>query len=196
MCSSPFSWINEQAKGRVFVALLLLTLAVFVALGIQGYDLNNQVAPYGIISFELAGARAAANGIVASWSPPHLDVRVDAFINLGVDYLFLFLYPLTISLACHLTARRDQKFTRRTWIVGAILSWLVLAATPLDATEDYALIKVLKSTSGDFWPALARWCAIPKFGLIVIGAGYVIVWWVLELGRKVTGQMADTVPRQ
>jgi hypothetical protein len=184
MCSSPFSWINEQAKVRVFIVLLLFTLAVVVGLSIQGYRLKTPAAPCGIISFELAGTRAAADLMVTSWSPPHCDVRDDAFINLGVDYLFLFLYPLAISLACHLTARRDQKFARRTWIVGAILSWLVLAATPLDATEDYALIKVLKTSSGDFWPALARWCAIPKFGFILIGLGYLATWSVLDLQRR------------
>ncbi|HVS82277.1 MAG TPA: hypothetical protein VHE60_11150 [Pyrinomonadaceae bacterium] len=155
-----------------------------VVLSIQGCHLKTPAAPHGIISFELAGRRAAADLIVASWSPPQPDVRGDAFLNLGVDYLFLFLYPLTISLACHLTARRGQRFGCRTWIVGAILSWLVLVATPLDATENYALIKVLKSSSGDFWSAMAKWCAILKFGLILIGTGYVVVWLVLELVTK------------
>ena len=189
MRSSPFSWINEQAKVWVFIALLLFTLALTVGLSIQGRRLRTPAAPQGIISFELAGTRAAADRIVNSWSPAPRD---DAFINLGVDYLYLFLYPLTISLACHLTARRDERFARRAWIAGAILSWVVLAATPLDATENYALIKVLKSSRSDFWPALARWCAILKFGLIFIGTGYVTAWILLKLIRKLTRQEMST----
>ena len=192
MRSSPFTWINEQAKVCVFIALLLFTLALTVGLSIQGRRLRTPAAPQGIISFELAGTRAAADRIVDSWSPPQGDVRGDAFLSLGVDYLYLFLYPLTISLACHLSARRDARFARRTWIVGAILSWVVLAATPLDATENYALIKVLKSSSGAFWPALAKWCAILKFGLIFIGAGYVIAWILLELVRKLVREEMST----
>ena len=183
MRSSPFSWINEQAKVWVFIALLLFTLALTVGLSIQGRRLRTPAAPQGIISFELAGTRAAADRIGDSWSPPQGDVRGDAFLSLGVDYLYLFLYPLTISLACHLSARTDARFAGRTWIVGAILSWVVLAATPLDATENYALIKVLKS---------AKWCAILKFGLIFIGTGYVTAWILLELIRKLTRQEMST----
>lgn len=195
MCSSPFSWINEQAKVRVFVVLLLFTAALSVAGFCINRSLNEKTtSPYGgIVCFELAGSRERADKIVACWSDA---TRKDAFLGLGFDYLYLLVYPLTISLACHLTARRDQRFARRTWIVGAILSWLVLAAAPLDATENFALIKVLKSSSGDFWPALASWCAIPKFALILIGAGYVIVWWILERVRKVTGHKAGALPRQ
>ena len=99
MRSSPFSWINEQAKVRVFIVLLLFTLALTVVLSIQGRRLRTPAAPQGIISFELAGTRAAADGIVDSWSPPQRDVRGDALLSLGVDYLYLLLYPLTISLA-------------------------------------------------------------------------------------------------
>src|SRR5712692_2496212 len=195
MRSSPFSWINEQAKVRVFVVLFSFTVALSVAGSWINRSLNGKTTARcdGIVGFELAGSRERADKIVACWSD---DARKDAFLGLGFDYLFLFVYPLTISLACHLAARRDERFARRTWIVGAILSWLVLAAAPLDATENYALIRVLKSSSGDFWPALARWCAIPKFGLIIIGTLYVMLWLVLELVRRTARPDASTTLRQ
>ena len=101
MRSSPFSWINEHPKVRVsMVSRSFLTLTA---------------VPQSIIYFELAGKRAANDRIVDAWSP---TLRDDAFISLGVNYLYLFLCALTISLVCDLTRRRAERFARRTWIAG------------------------------------------------------------------------------
>ena len=67
------------------------------------------------------------------------------------------------------------------------LVWAQFVAMLLDATENYALIRVLLGLTGSqpaLWPMVARWCAIPKF--IIVGAGllYLIVGIAAMLVRK------------
>ena len=106
MHCSPFSWINEHPKVRVSIVSCLFPLTA---------------VPQSIIYFELAGKRAANDRIVDGWSA---TLRDDAFISLGVNYLYLFLCALTISLVCDLTRRRAERFARRTWIAGNPTTWI------------------------------------------------------------------------
>ena len=57
MRSSPFTWLNEQAKVRVFIVLLPFTLALAVRFSIQGRRLRTPAASQGIVNLELAGTR-------------------------------------------------------------------------------------------------------------------------------------------
>ena len=71
--------------------------------------------------------------------------------------------------------------------VGVLLAWAQFGAALLDAVENYALIQVLLGSQQALWPAVARWCAIPKFlivaaGLVYIGVGAVLA--VVTKGRK------------
>jgi hypothetical protein len=187
MSLNPYSWINDSAKVPVLVVLILSTIILSIALSSIGHTLKNEIAPQGIISFELAGSASRANQIVNSWSDA---VRHDAFLSLGLDYLFLCIYPFAISLACHLAANKDKESGLMRGRLGAALSWIVIAAMPLDGIENYSLIRILNSSANELWPEVSRWCAIAKFGLVIIGSGYITIWLVLQLAgrmlRKVT----------
>lgn len=65
------------------------------------------------------------------------------------------------------------------------ISWLVLAAIPLDGLEKYVLIRVLKSSKDEAWPVVAKWCAIPKFRLVILGPGYILLWVALYFAERV-----------
>jgi hypothetical protein len=55
----------------------------------------------------------------------------------------------------------------------------------LDAVENYALIGILIKTAPDYFPAIAKWCAIPKFLLVVAGLFYLVAGFVLNaISRK------------
>ena len=87
-------------------------------------------------------------------------------LSLGLDYLYLGVYPAFISLACVWTARR---IARR---AGIALAWAVLLAAPLDAVENTALVWMLVHGPGDAAAVLAWACALPKFALVFAGLGY------------------------
>ena len=48
----------------------------------------------------------------------------------------------------------------------------VFLAFLLDAAENYFLIRLLLGDRQALWPTLARWCAIPKFGLVLAALAY------------------------
>ena len=192
----PFNWLSTSGQKRAFMVLLALTLAVMMSLNALGRPLNTEVAPLGIISFELAGELSLAQSMVESWGQTG---QVYAGLNLGLDYLFLVAYSSCISLGCVLVARSLSRSNsarpgssdpgqkrgfgnplRAISDVGVLLAWAQFGAALLDAVENYALIQVLLGSQQALWPVVARWCAIPKFlivaaGLVYVGVGAVLV---------------------
>jgi hypothetical protein len=152
-----------------------------VGLNALGRPLNTEVAPSGIISFELAGKLPVAQRIVESWGQTG---RVYAGLNLGLDYLFMVAYSSCISLGCMLVARSLARWGESLSSVGVLLAWAQFGAALLDAMENYALIQVLLGSQQAWWPAVARWCAIPKFLIVAAGLVYVGVGAVLGVATK------------
>lgn len=139
---------------------------------IMGKPLVTAQAPYGIVSFELAGTPAQAQLILDSW-----DARAKQYaaFGLGFDYLFMLAYSAAIGLGCLLAA---GVIRGRGWplaSLGVLLAWGMWLAALLDAVENFALLQLLLAgTSNGGWPAVARLCAVLKFGLIFLGLVYVM----------------------
>jgi hypothetical protein len=177
----PFVWLSASGQKRGFIVLLALTLAVMVSLNALGRPLNTEAAPSGIVSFELAGRLSVAQRMVESWGQRG---QVYAGLNLGLDYLFMVAYSSCISLGCVLVARRLSRRINFLSSGGVLLAWTQFVAALLDAVENYALIRILLGSQQELWPAVARWCAMPKF--LIVGAGllYVAIGVVLTIGIK------------
>ena len=173
----PFNWLSTSGQRRAFVVLLALALAVMVSLNALGRPLNTEVAPLGIVSFELAGELSLAQSMVESWGQTG---QIYAGLNLGLDYVFMVAYSSSIALGCVLVARSLSRRVEFLSFTGVLLAWAQFGAALLDAVENYALIQVLLGSQRVLWPAVARWCAIPKFlivaaGLVYVGVGLVLV---------------------
>ena len=207
----PFSWLSTSGQKRAFIVLLALTLAVLVSLNALGGPLNTEVAPAGIVSFELAGELSLAQSMIESWGQTG---QVYAGLNLGLDYLFLVAYSSSIALGCVLVARSLSSSIlarpgslrpgsgqapdpghkrgfgnplRAMSDAGVLLAWAQFGAALLDAVENYALIQVLLGSQQASWPAVARWCAIPKFLIVAAGLVYVgigTVWVTVAKFRR------------
>ena len=181
--TSPYTWLTKTAERNAIIILFVLALLIIVSLQKIGNSLKNQVAPHGIVSFELSKTLQQANSILNSWNH---KAKIDAALSLGIDYLFLFVYPLLISLLCHRLAMQTWKEQIRfVFLIGIILSWLQFLAGFLDAIENYFLIQLLIGSMNTFWPKLAYWSAISKFVIIIFGIGYVIMSVVFNISRKV-----------
>ena len=164
----PFAALSPRGQKRTFVLLFCLTIAVMMALNLLDVPLRTAAAPSGIVSFELAGQPDAAQRIVASWDE---EARVYAALSLGLDYLFMLAYSTAIGLGCVLLSQRLPRFIS---LLGLYLAWAQWGAALLDALENYALIRVLLGTVQGGWPAVARYCALPKFTIIVLGLVYIL----------------------
>ncbi len=164
----PFAWLSEDAQRRTLVVLGIGVVVLGLALDRIGRPLRTEAAPTAIISFELARTPEAASAMVASWEAVP-GATGAARTSLWLDYLFLLAYPVWLSLACSAVSRHSPE---RSAAFGAVSAWTVLAAAPLDALENAALLRVLSDPSTP-WPQLAWWCAVPKFALVLLALGYI-----------------------
>lgn len=169
-----------ERSPRAFGPVLLLTLALMVVLGRADEALRTPEAPFGILSFELAGDAASAGRMVASWDA---GARAWAAFSLGIDFLFPLAYSTAIAFAC-LWAGRVLGMTG----LAAGLAWGQWLAAALDYGENVGLVRILLLGAGDPWPAIARACAIPKFALVAAGLVFVLIGAVARLaGRRARG---------
>ena len=178
MNANPYNSLKPVDQKRLFVLVLVITLLLIVVNNFINAPLITDSAPYGIISFELAGTSQAAMQILDSW-----DVQAEkhAAFGLGIDYLFMPAYALAIGLACVLSAGVVQA---RRWPLaglGLVLAWALWLAALLDAIENIALVTILFGTVTDPWPAIAYWCAMVKFGLVFVGMIYAFYGLVIRL---------------
>lgn len=167
----PFGWLDEKGQWRLFLLMLVLSIAVMVALTVQGQQLRTVESPEGIVSFELIGTAEGTARILSAWGEKG---RVIAGLNLGLDYLFILVYASGLSLGATIAARRHARFSLVRSGFGRILAWAALFAGLLDGVENYALIRVLLGAQGDLWPSLSRSCARPKFAIVGVVLVYVL----------------------
>jgi len=183
---------RQLRPGLLGWTLLALTLVLTIMLQTVDVPLKTSAAPLGIVSYELAGATAAAQRILDSWDA---GARVHAGFSLGLDYLYMPTYALTIGLACAWAARLLGG--RRRWLgrMGRALAFGLGLAALLDAVENYALTTMLFGAAADPWPAVARWCATGKFALIIVGLVYVlagaVIWIVTRKERRSSRALAS-----
>lgn len=168
MTGDPFGWIVEEARPRVLLALSALLLGLSFALWSLGQTLVTPEARHGIVSFELARRADRSAAIMASWSP---EAREVAMLIQGIDSLYLLVYPAWLSLAA---IRLGAKLPGRWPGAAALASWLALAAAPLDAAENHALIQQLLHGPSGLHAALAFWCAVPKFAVVAVAAAFLL----------------------
>ena len=178
----PFSWLPAAHRWRALIALSLLSVGLMIVLSVASAPMHTDAAPQGIVSYEFAGDAATAAAMLDSWDE---RARLLNAFTIGLDYLFLFVYSLSIALACGMLAERESGGFAK---LLALLAWGQLAAAGFDAVENYALLRVLLGAEGDAWPALARACAIPKFALVGAGLVAAAVSGVRQLMRSTARQ--------
>lgn len=171
MCH-PLEFIPNASRKPLFIALLVWTLILFAIFRPLSAPLTTSAAPSGIVSFELARTPEIAQAMVASW-----DGRAQLFaaFGLGFDYLFMPSYAFAIALGILLAAGRHPGAFAK---LGAWLGWGMFAAAIFDALENISLWHVLLGATNSAWPLLSYWCALFKFGLILLGIVYALAGWV------------------
>ena len=165
---------------KTFAVCILLILPVIAGLQIIGIQLITEEVPGGIIDYEFAGSLKESNRIHKSWGE---EGMLNAAISLGLDYLFLVLYALALSLASIIVSKglTGSLFGS----VGKLMVILACVAGLLDAIENFALIRILRGYGTDELAILAEWCAKPKFALVALVLVYIIFGYLISLkGRK------------
>lgn len=159
----PLEFIPQNFRKPMFYTFFVLTIVIFGVFRTAEPFLRTSAAPSGIVSFELARNVNTSQSIVDSWDA---NARLYAAFGLGLDYLFMPVYALALSLGLLLASSNKTGWYRTcaNW-----MGWGVFAAALFDAVENYALWKVL--TGGVFspYPEIAAFCATIKFILLIVG---------------------------
>lgn len=170
----------------LFWMLFVLTIALAATLNAVDAPLRTPAAPGGILSYERAADVAAGQAMIDSWSPL---ARSYAAFQLGLDYLYMPAYALTIALGCLWAAKSLS--ARLHWLsaVGSILAAGQALAALLDATENAALLRMLfAGVAAEPWRGVAFAAATAKFALIAAGLLFVIAGFVSWLVAKLSGR--------
>ena len=168
----PLAFTSPEKRKPLFLAFLALTLLIFAIFRVLDAPLRTPAAPNGIVSYELAGNIKPAAEILGSW-----DARSQLFaaFGLGLDYLFMPAYALTLSLGILLAAGRHAGAFAK---IGAWLGWGALAAALFDAVENFSLWQFMLGDFQALWPRLAAICATVKFTLLVLGLISALAGWL------------------
>jgi hypothetical protein len=156
--------------------LLWVTLAVLLVLvslvgqkaSADGVELTPDYVRYRkpMLAFEFNAG--AAREMFENWEQSKVKLR----LALLWDYLFIFIYPAAIATACFIAARFLDSHGILAFKYGLVIMCAQLVAAGLDAVENFALLRVLREPPKSSWPQIARWCALGKFGLILVGVVY------------------------
>jgi len=155
---------------------LLATLSLQAILSWVSIPLVNETAPWGLFSWQFAATPQQAQVILASWD--HRTQLLAAF-GLGLDYLFMLVYGVTLNLACRWSA---EKVGRANW--GRWLGGLVWVAALLDAVENACLGIGLIGTVVSPYPEIATFSATAKFTLILLALAWSLFGLVAALRQK------------
>jgi hypothetical protein len=175
----PYAWLPEETLKPIFKKILPLSLLVSLAMATLDHQLKNpDFAPLGILSLQFAKTEYAVRNLFASWTgPAHLFLQ----FSLGLDYLYMVSYSVTISLACVLAGMKHSRL--KTW--AALLAWAQLLAALLDAIENGACVWALHSGVTELTTQLTYRCATVKFLLIFQGLLFCL-WALLAPSKKST----------
>lgn len=168
----PLASLSPEKRKPLFFTFLTLTILFFAIFRVLDAPLRTPAAPNGIVSFELASSPGASVDMVNSWSE---YARLLAAFGLGIDFLFMPIYALALSLGILLAAGRHSGWFNK---LGAWMGWAALVAPIFDAVENYGLLHSLLSPLFSLWPLIASVCATLKFTLLLLGLLYALIGWL------------------
>ena len=180
MFSTPFNKISKRTEKKLTFSIAYLFLIASIVMLYIDKHLTNDIAPNGIISFELANTLERSQEILDSWTPL---AKVFAGIGLGFDFLYLLIYTLFIAIIIH-------KVNKKLWSkkafykIGELFIWSLLLTAILDAMENICLIKLLTGNAKQHWTSIAYHLASTKFLLILLSLLYIAANSVLLLIKK------------
>lgn len=177
--SAPFAAMADDRRRR----LLGRSIAVNLAYGALMLWVARPMRARGtdIVPFEVAGTAERVDEIIDAWGPEGVAAaQRQTWLDMG----YLVSYGVAIGAGCaHVAARTRSPLGRR---AGALLGWGTVVAAGCDAVENASMLAELSGARGRL-PALARRCALVKFGLVLPALAYALVGLAVTRSRPVVG---------
>lgn len=167
---------RRQLKG-----LLWLLIAFFVptlaALGVIDAGLKVPASSNGIIAFEFCGFLSSCDATLSQWGVKGQQL---AMLSLGLDYLFMVVYPCLVCVGLLLVA---PVVPAQLKALTTFLAWIALLAGLADAAENYFLIRIILNGSAASYGVPASTFAVIKFAVLGITLGWLVIA-SLTYGRR------------
>jgi len=158
--------MTQHNYKKLFWFILVLFIPTFIGMSIIGAFLKTSSTPYGIVSFEFCGFTLSCQSALESWNN---SGQLFAMLSLGLDYLFLVLYPALIATGLILIA---PKLTNTLATITKMVVFSCVVISLCDAIENYALIQIILFQSEDSYGMIAAIFASIKFALL----GMAVLW--------------------
>ncbi len=125
--SNPYFWLPVEKHGAVMVWLGTAAFVLMIVRYGIGLTLRTRlsVVPSRVVAMDIPFSLQRVEANVRIRKETGMAQR--AFFKTGLDYLFLLLYPMALSLACVMLAVDAKGLTALT---GRMLSWGVLLGVP------------------------------------------------------------------
>lgn len=143
--------------------------------------LQNEVAPKGIVSFELAKNIKTSEAVLNSWN---VTAKSFAGLSLGIDFLFLLLYAGFIAFSIYLLNSYLWNENLIMYQTGKLMMGAIILAAVFDAIENVALIRLLTGDLKQIWSSLAYYASTIKFSLVGLSILYLLINLIIYLYRK------------
>ena len=137
-----------------------------------------------IIQFEMAKTIEKATLMITEWKE---NEKFDLVVrSIYLDYIFIVLYTLAISLGCRFLSR----LTRNGILIktGIFFSFFIFAAGLFDIVENMAMMKNLGQPVTQTNVGFAYKMAITKFSIVLMAVFFIVVcfisWLVNQFSRK------------
>lgn len=166
------------------VSTLILLVSSWLMLE-WNHTLTTPSAPYGMVSYELAGGldddNAKANAIIQEWLATPI-IRYTAIFSLGFDYAYMLIYTGWLLLVLWLLRSKPAQYRSAIGNTAKPATWwyVLMGATaciiPADALEDYYLTEQLfTGVALDHTSFIAYVAACIKFALIAVALIGIVV---------------------
>lgn len=180
---NPILLIQNDSQKRVLLFLSVLLFGLMLIIILSGPSLVPGIAPYGVVSLELAGSVDRTETILRSWG---LDGLVRASFSLGLDFLFIPVYTVTIGSWIAIAHSAMEKRKLRYGSIGSLIAWGIFAAGIFDMIENIALLIILFDEVNAPWPQIAAWFSGMKFVLIILGILYLILGAMVSVSTRLS----------
>ena len=135
-----------------------------------------------IVQFEIAKTVPVAESILLEWTTPD-DTKLDKAIQaIYLDYLFIVLYTVGLSIAClylsHLTGHPILKRT------GRFFQFLMIGAGVCDIIENIAMWNSLNGYLNGWNVTIAYDMAVTKFSIVILTILFLVICLIFYLLGK------------
>jgi hypothetical protein len=173
---SLYGWMSRRAQVIAFCSLLVAMIGLMIWLGKLGAPVKAQVAA-GPLALEAPWSTERAQTVLELLGTKGIEaLRRQTY----VDFVFLLIYPLVLSLGCALLA---SSLDGRQALFGMLIAVGVLLACPFDALENVSMLRMMDGHTGAPWPQLATLCAGAKFTLIAGAVSFLVVGTIERLAK-------------